>query len=122
MSETGTLFSRTCSGQRIREAGKPYCKTCTVGADIALHSAGRTSLVELIAPEGLQALDDLVCSAVRCAEANAILELFPANLCFHALFRCQLSSFSCAYEVNNIWAFATGHKKSKGFSLSPSLK
>ncbi len=53
-----------------------------MGADTALHSIGRTSLVELIGPEGLQALDDLACSAVRCADANAILELFPKQFVF----------------------------------------
>lgn len=56
--------------------------TCTVGADIALHSTSRTSLVDLIGPEGLQALDDLVCSAVRCVDANAILWLLPEQFVF----------------------------------------
>ena len=87
------------------EASKLYYKTCTVGADIALHSTGRTSLVDLIEPEGLQALDDLVCSAVRCADAYAILELYPDH--------CRVYTHCVAISS----AHSAAHAKSMQFAI-----
>ncbi len=89
-----------------------------MGADIALHPTGRTSLVDLIGPEGLQTLDDLVCSAVGCADANAILELFQSNFVFTRTVSLSAQLIQMRIRSQQYLAFATGHKKSKGFSLS----